>query len=108
MVVMQPVLKFTQPWPWHRRRVKGEAVHAVFGEVKQQRAEDNEHRHQRDCAGQERQRFDDDACKERRNTAMAKENEEHRTSLLSSRAWRRAYEGRRMNSTLVWRQLAWR
>src|SRR5580700_1343354 len=57
--------------------MKGEPMHAVFAEVKQQRAEQDQDEPRLDPAGQKRQPQDGDTCQKRGDTAVTKKHEEH-------------------------------
>src|ERR1700722_10184074 len=57
--------------------MKGETVHAVFAEVKQQRAEQDQQRPRRDPAKQEGQCLHGRAHHQRGNASVTKEYEKH-------------------------------
>ena len=77
VIVVQAVLHLARQRPWQRRRMKRESVHAVFAQVKQQRTKQDQERLDREQAKQKGQRLDRHAHHERRDTAVAKEHEEH-------------------------------
>jgi len=57
--------------------MKGETVHAIFAEIKQQRANQYQGGLQRDDANQPEQRFSRHCRQQRRGTAMTTEYEKH-------------------------------
>src|ERR1700688_3251023 len=65
--------------------MKGETVHAIFAEIKQQRANQYQSGLQRDDANQPEQRFSRHCRQQRRNTAMTTECEKHWRSLSAIR-----------------------
>jgi hypothetical protein len=65
--------------------MKGETVHAIFAEIKQQRANQYQGGLQRDDANQPEQHFSRHCRQQRRDTAMTTEYEKHWRSLSGIR-----------------------
>jgi hypothetical protein len=57
--------------------MKGETVHAIFAEIKQQRANQYQGGLQRDDANQPEQRFSRHCRQQRRDTAMTNKHQKH-------------------------------
>ena len=87
VVVMQAVLQLEQRRPGQRGRVKGKAVHAIFAEIKQQRAEQYRYGLQRDGAEQPGSGYRRHSQQQYRDAAMTNENEKHFGRFLESGAF---------------------
>jgi hypothetical protein len=70
--------------------MKGETVHAVFAEVEQQRAEQDQSEPRLDPAQQEDQRFNGHAHDQRGNACVTKKYEKHLRYPLNQTKWPRA------------------
>jgi hypothetical protein len=87
---MQAVLKLAQRGPCQWRRVKGKPMHAVFAEVEQQCAEQDQGKMRFDQARQESHPLENNGRQQCGHTAVTEKHEKH---LADLRWWRHGRVG---------------